>query len=116
MLRSLKRRAEKGRLLNRMELRQAQPDSLNVQDLAGTVDFILAFAVVHEMPSPEGFFTEAASALKPGGTLLLAEPCGHVSSAHFEEESRCAALAGLQLLDRPPVRRSRAALFVKPRT
>jgi ubiquinone/menaquinone biosynthesis C-methylase UbiE len=113
MLRGLQRRAAKGRLLNRIELRQAQPDSLNVVDLAGTVDFILAFAVVHELPSPGGFFTEAIQALKQGGRLLLAEPAGHVASTKFEEELQIAVSAGLSLLERPAIRRSQGALFTK---
>lgn len=114
MLLGLQRRAAKGNLLDRIETRQAGPASMDIQDLAGAVDFILAFAVVHEMPSPSGFFTESASALKPGGRLLLAEPSGHVRSARFEEEVRTALSAGLTLVERPPVRRSHAALFAKP--
>ena len=114
MLQGLQRRAAKRRLLNRIETRQARPDSMDVQDLAGTVDFVLAFAVVHELPSPDTFFNEAASALKPGGRLLLAEPAGHVRSALFEEELRSATGVGLSLLERPSIRRSHAALFAKP--
>ena len=114
MLRGLQRRAAKGRLLNRIELRQGRSDSMDVQDLAGTVDFILAFAVVHEMPSPEGFFIEAASVLKPGGKLLLVEPSDHVPATHFEEELRLATQVGLSLLARPSIRRTHAALFAKP--
>jgi ubiquinone/menaquinone biosynthesis C-methylase UbiE len=114
MLRGLQRRAAKGRLLNRIELRQALPESLGVEDLAGTVDFVLAFAVVHELSAPGGFFLEATRALKSGGRLLLVEPSGHVQPAQFEEELQLATAAGLGLVERPCVRRSHAGLFGKP--
>jgi SAM-dependent methyltransferase len=113
MLQGLRRRAAKGRLLNRIETRLAASDSMGIQDLTGTVDFILAFAVVHELPSLPGFFAEAVAALKPGGRLLLVEPAGHVRPAPFEEELRVATSAGLGLLERPSIRRSHAALLTK---
>ena len=113
MLDALRRRARKAGLLERVEIRLAQPDSLGLTDLAGQVDFALAFAVVHEMPSAVSFFTEAGRTLKPGGRLLLAEPSGHVRAPRFEAELAAAAEAGLQLADRPSIRRSRAALFKK---
>jgi len=113
MLEGLKRRAAKAGLLDRVDPRMAAPKSLGVGDLAGTVDFVLAFAMVHEMPSAEVFFAEAASTLKPNGTLLLAEPTGHVSSEEFESELRAAAQAGLAVADRPSIPRSRVALLKK---
>lgn len=113
MLDALRRRARKAGLLERVEIRLAQMDSLGLTDLAGQVDFALAFAVLHEMPSAASFFTEAGRTLKPGGRLLLAEPTGHVRAPLFEAELAAAAEAGLQLADRPSIRRSRAALFKK---
>ena len=47
---------------------------------------MLAFAMVHEMPSAEAFFREARAALKPGGLMLLAEPAGHVKPEGFQIE------------------------------
>jgi len=113
MLEGLKRRAAKAGLLDRVDPRLAAPESLGVGDLAGTVDFVLAFAMVHEMPSAEGFFAEAAPTLKPNGTLLLAEPTGHVSSGEFESELRAAAQAGLTVAVRPSIPHSHAALLKK---
>jgi len=113
MLEGLKRRAARAGLLDRVETRLATPDSLCADDLAGIVDFVLAFAVVHEMPSEEVFFREASATLKPNGTLLLAEPTGHISSDEFESELRAAAQAGLQVADRPKISRSHAALLRK---
>ena len=113
MLESLRRRAGRAGLMERVETRLAAPDSLGVADLYGTVDFVLAFAMVHEMPSAEAFFAQAAAALRPGGTLLLAEPAGHVSGDEFEAELRVALQARLEVVDRPKLRRSRAALLKK---
>ena len=113
MLAGLKRRAAKAGLLERIEARQAPPDSMGVADLAGAVDLVLAFAVVHELPAAGPFFAEAAATLKPGGTLLLVEPTGHVNADEFEAELRAAAQAGLEVADRPSLRRSRAALLKK---
>jgi SAM-dependent methyltransferase len=82
-------------------------------DLAGRVDVVVAFAVAHELPSTARFFAEAAAALKPGGTLLLGEPSGHVSTKEFEGELAEAAEAWLLLSARPKVWRSHAAVLVK---
>ena len=113
MLDALRRRAAKAGLADRVTTRLAQPGSLGVTDLAGQADFVLAFAVVHELPSAQTFFAEAAASLRPGGALLLAEPAGHVSAEAFEDELRAAAAAGLTQQERPPIRGSRTALLVK---
>jgi len=113
MLGALRRRAAKAGLAPRIETRQALPDSLGIADLAGMVDLVLAFAVVHEMPSAEGFFAEAAAALKPGGRVLFVEPSGHVPEKRFAEEMAAAQKCGLVEADRPSVRRSQAALLAK---
>ncbi len=111
MLDGLKRRAAKAGLLDRVDARLAQPHSMGLADLAGTVDFALAFAVVHEMPDAGSFFAEVSQALRPGAHLLLAEPSGHVSGEQFETELTVAAQAGLEPADRPSIRRSRVALL-----
>ena len=113
ILASLRRRAARKALLERLDLRLAQPDSMGLADLAGKVDFALAFAVVHEMPSAAVFFRETAEALKRGGEMLLAEPTGHVKAADFESELGSAAEAGLRIEKRPEVPRSQTALLVK---
>jgi tRNA A58 N-methylase Trm61 len=66
MLDRLKRRAAHAGLLDRLDIRVAQRDSLGLAGAAGTVDFVLAFAMVHEMPSAKSFFQEAAQAMKAG--------------------------------------------------
>ncbi len=113
MLDSLRRRAARAGLLPRIETRLAQPDSLGIGDLKGAVDFVLAFSMVHEMPSVERFFLESAAALKPGGLLLLAEPAGHVKPEKFQSELDAARAAGLEVAERPAIRRSLAAVLRK---
>ncbi len=113
MIRKLQRRLAKAGLEGRVDARLVAADSLAINDLAGKVDFTLAFAMVHEMPSAGHFFAEAAAASKPGARLLLVEPAGHVTTEEFEAELRAAAQAGLKVLDRPHVRRSQAALLQK---
>jgi SAM-dependent methyltransferase len=113
MLASLMRRAERAKLANRIETRIVQPESMELADLQGQVDLVLAFAVVHEMPSPSEFFIEAALAMKAGATMLLAEPTGHVLLADFDHELADAAKAGLVLSGRPAVRRCHTALLKK---
>jgi len=113
MIAGLKRRLAKAGLLERTDARQAPFESLGLQDLGGRVDFVLAMAVVHEMPSSSRFFAEVAEAMKPGASLLLAEPSGHVKQATFDAELRDAAAAGLEVKERPVIPRSQAALLRK---
>jgi ubiquinone/menaquinone biosynthesis C-methylase UbiE len=113
MLAGLKRRLAKAGLLERVDARLASPDSMGLDDVAGAVNFTLAFAVVHEFPAAEPFFVQAAAASKPGARLLLVEPSGHVKAAEFESELQSAANAGFAVVDRPSVGRSRAALLEK---
>lgn len=113
MLASLTRRARKAGMLDRIDIRLAKPDRMGIDDLRGTVDFALAFAVVHEMPSPAAFFREAAAALKPGALLLFAEPAGHVTKEGFADELRAAQVSGLTEVSRPSIRRSLAAILRK---
>jgi SAM-dependent methyltransferase len=113
MLAVLKRRAAKAGLLDRLDARLAPPDCMGLTGLDGTVDFALAFAMVHELPATGFFFAEIARALKPHARLLLAEPAGHVKPAEFELELKVAATAGLVPVDRPKIRRSETALLEK---
>ncbi len=113
MLDALRRRAGRAGLEGRIEARLARETSLGVDDLAGEVDFVLAFAVVHELADAPGFFRDVAKALVPGGRLLVAEPSGHVSEEALGKSLELAAAAALRLVDRPVIRGSRTALLVR---
>ena len=113
MLSQLKRRAARAGLQERVDARLAAPDSLGIADLDGSIDFTLAFALVHELPAAQPFFVEVAKASKPGAGLLFAEPAGHVKKAGFEVELRAALDAGFELAERPVIARSLAALLAR---
>jgi predicted O-methyltransferase YrrM len=113
MLNGLQRRAAKAGLASRIQCRLAARESLATGDLAGQVDFVLAFAVVHEIPEGNHFFTEAAQAMKSGAVMLLVEPAGHVTAAAFDAELAAARATGLEIKSQPAIRRSHTALLQK---
>jgi len=113
MIERLKRRAGKAGLLDRIDARTVRAESMQLADLDADVDFVFAFAVVHELPSAPSFFLETAGMMKSGADMLLAEPAGHVGEAEFAEQIEAAAHHGLSVLDRPPINRCVAALLRK---
>ena len=113
MLNALRRRATRRGLAERIETRLAAGEGLPVADLAGRVDFALAFAMVHEVPDQDRFFADVAAALKPGAAALLAEPGGHVSAGDFAATLGTAAAHRLDVTDRPVIAGSHAATLVK---
>jgi len=113
MLEVLWRRLAKRGLAECVETRVVEAGSMGLGDLAGSFDFALAFAMVHELPSAASFFAEVAAALKTGGSVLLAEPRGHVGPELFDEELKHATAAGLVVRSRPAITRSHAAILVK---
>lgn len=113
MLDVLMRRAAKAGVADRIEARLCGADSMGLADLAGSVDFTLVCAVVHELPDQAAFFREVAQAMKPGAAMLLIEPSGHVSDHEFESELKLAAAAGMAVAERPNLRRSHSAVLKK---
>ena len=113
MLERLKRRAAKTGVLERIDTRLVAADTMALNDLEGKVDFVLAFAMVHEVPDAQRFFAEVARASKPGAILLLAEPRGHVNDKKFDEELSAAVAERFEVTTRPNIRRSHAAVLVK---
>jgi ubiquinone/menaquinone biosynthesis C-methylase UbiE len=113
MLAGLRRRARRAGLEGRLDIRLAQADRLGIGDLAGPVDLVLAFHVVHELEQPATFFAEITTALKPAGSVLVAEPPLHVSRAAFEASLAAAERAGLRVARRPRIGLNKVALLVK---
>ena len=113
MLDVLERRARKAGLEDRIETRLARADRMDIEDLNGKIDFVLAFAMVHEVPSNVEFFNAMATALKPRQFLFFAEPVGHVKHEDFRRELEVAQAEGFEIVETPTVRRSQAAVLRK---
>ena len=110
-LKRVDKRAGKSGVSARVDRTLASEDSLNLKP---SMDFILAFAVVHEVPSAERFFKEISDNLKTGGRLLVAEPTHHVGQPQFEKEIEIAGKHGLKpVRNSQKIRLSRVALLEK---
>ena len=114
MIQKLEKRAGKAGLLDRIEIRQAGNDNLDVKDLSGQVDFSAAIHVVHEVPNQASFFSDIITALKPGGRFFVVEPKGHVSRGNFEQTMAVAEKIGFQIDEPSGKKGAREALLVKP--
>ncbi len=111
MIDALMRRARRANLVDRIEARVCDTDSLRITDLALTIDFVLAFAVVHEVGNATRFFAEIQSVLTPRGRVLFAEPRGHVSEPDFQESLSLAKQNGLHQTESLKIARSHAAIL-----
>ncbi len=111
MLHRLRARAQKANVLSRIQLKNGGVERL--VDCEATVDFALAFAVVHEVPDEVILLKALYRSLKPGGRLLITEPRGHVSQEQFAHTVISAKNVGYAVVDNPTVSRSWAVLLQK---
>ena len=111
MIGGLVKKAQKAGLSDRIEARTCRQDSLEVKDLAGRIDFALAFALVHEVPDKDRLFSEIRDTLQRDGRFLMVEPGGHVSMKDFEETVSVAQGVGLEVLSRVQIRHNHGVLF-----
>lgn len=108
MLDKLKSRAEAEGLASRIRFHNCRADQIGLDD---SVDFALAFYMVHEVPDQESFFAEVHSLIKPGGRFLVVEPKFHVSEQAFKGTIDIAHDAGFKLESEPAIFFSRSMLF-----
>jgi len=114
MLSYLGKRAQKAGVSAVMNYRLCSEDSLGIDDLAGTIDFLLLFAVLHEIPNRESLFVQINRALRRGGRVLFAEPEGHVKRNDFDASVAMALRNGFTVAGHPqPIWRSHAILLEK---
>ncbi len=110
MLEKLRQKILGTELEERITLHQCQEERIGVSE---SVDFVLAFYMVHEFPSQEAFFNEIGSILKPNGQALVVEPPLHVSKKAFEKMIETARNAGLLPAERPKILLSKSVLLKK---
>ena len=113
MLKGLGKRAQKAGVSARIETRLCYQNTIGLQDLAEKVDFGLAFAVVHEIPDPLRFLAELSTTIVPSGSVLLAEPKGHVPEKEFTMTVSMAEEQGFRVIAKPRIFRSRSVLLRK---
>jgi ubiquinone/menaquinone biosynthesis C-methylase UbiE len=110
MLDVLGKRAAKAGVADRISLHRCEATSIGVIE---PVDFAVSFFSAHEVPDLGRLLQEIYGCLRPRGKLLVVEPIGHVPANKFESMMSLAGAAGLQALERPRVRLSRAVVLVK---
>lgn len=82
--------------LQNIEVRLSDSESYKLSNLSGQIDFVLLFAVVHEVYNESRLFKEVAFSLKPGGRVLFAEPKGHVTESQVMKSISIAERYGLK--------------------
>ncbi len=108
MLDVLVNRAKKAGVADRIQAHRCEADRLGVE---AKIDFVLAFAMVHEVPNTKRFLEQIHGCLKPGGKLFVAEPRLHVPAGKFRAMVKAAEDLGLKSLEEPRVRWCRAVVF-----
>lgn len=113
MIKSLMRRAAGAGLSDRIITRITSGDSLQGEDYANRIDFVLLFAVVHEVPNQEKLFREVHAALKDGSLVLLSEPKGHVTLEDFNQTLKITKQIGYDVIASPEIKRSHSVVLRK---
>jgi SAM-dependent methyltransferase len=113
MLDVLQKRAKKAGVADRITTHRCEADSIGLTE---PIDFALAFYSAHEVPNLRRLLGEIHGCLRPQGKLLLAEPIGHVTANDFQQMISVADEIGLQEDERPRIRLSHAAVFIKARS
>ncbi len=110
----LQQRVERAGLSERMDIRSAQPDDPNLDDLQESVDFAFLHNVLHEVADPGRVLGKVCKSIKAGGLLFLAEPAGHVSRELFAWEGGLVCETGLVPVARPESWRQMNTVFRTP--
>ena len=111
MLQKIRNKINNTEYADRISLHQCSEFKIG---LSARVDFVLAFYMVHEVPSQESLFTELYPMLKNNGRLLIVEPPVHVSKKAFEAMIQKATAVGFEPVERPRVFLSKTILMKKP--
>ena len=75
------------------------------------VDFVLAFYMVHEVPSQGNLLREIQSILNSNGRVFIIEPKFHVSKKAFEEMINNIKDIGFEIIEKPKLFLSRAIIL-----
>jgi ubiquinone/menaquinone biosynthesis C-methylase UbiE len=112
MLNKVERKIIGTAFMQHIVLHKCEKDKIG---LSWSVDFVLAFYMVHEVPDQETLFRELKAILNPQGQMLIIEPNFHVNKKAFEEMISTLEKAGFEIVARPKFFLSRAVLVSKSR-
>jgi ubiquinone/menaquinone biosynthesis C-methylase UbiE len=110
MLDRLMKRARRQAVPAVIETRLIPNDDITINE---SLDFVLAFWMVHETGNIPRFLRQVASVLKLGGSMMIAEPRMHVSARTFQEELQFARDAGFRVQEGPKTGWSRTAVLTR---
>ncbi|MFC1882137.1 methyltransferase domain-containing protein [Thermodesulfobacteriota bacterium] len=108
MLDIMSKRSRRASLDDRIIPHLCRADAIDIDE---SVDFILAFWMVHEVPDQSQFFKQLKLLLAAEGKILITEPKMHVTVQDLENTVEIAHSCGLQCIEKPDIRFSHAALL-----
>ncbi len=108
MLDNVKAKIKGTDLEKRITLHKCESTGINLTE---TVDFILLFYMVHEIPDKTRFFNEIKTIIKPTGSILIVEPPVHVTKADFHKTLETAEIVGFATYPGPKLRLNKTAIL-----
>ena len=94
--------------LENIHVHKCEESTINLND---TVDFILAFYMIHEIPDQNRTFSEIKKLLNPNGKVLIIEPNFHVTKHDFQNMIGRLEKVGFKIIDKPKIFFSRSVLL-----
>jgi len=110
MLNKLTYKIKGSELEDRIKLHKCEADSIGIKV---SVDFFLAFYVIHEVMNKRKLFEQIITLLKPNGTIYIAEPMFRVTKNEFEDTIKMAKNIGFKVLSKPKILLSRSVVLKK---
>lgn len=98
MLEHVRKKAARYNVEDRIRFFRCEKDRIGFKE---KVDFILAFYMVHETPSPGDLFDEMKNMLNENGRILVVEPKMHVSKKVFKKMLSVVNETGFKILSYP---------------
>ncbi len=114
MIEKLKHRLRRKRVNHIIETRVASAENKwGLDGLKNKIDFILLFAVLHEVYNKKALFTELYKILKKTGKILFVEPKHHVPYQEFKETLNIAESVGFICKESPKIKMSYSIVLSK---
>lgn len=108
MLQILRNKIKGTDIEKRIKLHKCEENRIGIVD---KVDFVLAFYMVHEVPSQGNLLREIQSILNSNGKVFIIEPKFHVSKKAFEEMINNIKDIGFEIIEKPKLLLSRAIIL-----